>query len=83
MVFRRAAGPMVLVAHGSEEMSQHIGGVLLAEGLSPLRAANGNDTVRLIERDYASVYTSPDTTDNRAGLINLGWRLRQRPTLAV
>jgi hypothetical protein len=35
----------------------------------------------VIDRDYASVYTSPDTTDNRAGLINLGWRVRQRPTL--
>jgi outer membrane receptor protein involved in Fe transport len=44
---------------------------------------NGLQDARLIDRDYASVYTSPDTTDNRAGLINLGWRVRQRPTLTV
>jgi outer membrane receptor protein involved in Fe transport len=43
---------------------------------------NGLQDARLIERDYASVYTSPDTTDNRAGLISLGWRHRARPTLS-
>jgi outer membrane receptor protein involved in Fe transport len=42
---------------------------------------NGLQDVRLIDRDYASVYTLPDTTNNRAGLVNVGWRLRQRPTL--
>ncbi len=42
---------------------------------------NGLQDLRLIERDYASVYTSPDTTDNRAGLVNVGWKYRTRPTL--
>ena len=42
---------------------------------------NGLQDQRLLATDYASVYTSPDQTDNRAGLVNLGWRLRQTPTL--
>jgi outer membrane receptor protein involved in Fe transport len=42
---------------------------------------NGLQDVRLLERDYASVYTSPDTTNNRAGFVNVGWRLRPRPQL--
>jgi outer membrane receptor protein involved in Fe transport len=42
---------------------------------------NGLQDTRLIDRDYAGVYTSPDVTDNRAGLVNLGWRFRPSPTL--
>lgn len=43
---------------------------------------NGLQDVRLIDRDYASVYTSPDTTVNRAGLVNLGWRYRSHLTFS-
>ena len=42
---------------------------------------NGLQDQRLADRDYASVYTSPDDTNNRAGLVNLGWRLHHSPTL--
>ncbi|MEP7085535.1 MAG: TonB-dependent receptor plug domain-containing protein, partial [Betaproteobacteria bacterium] len=42
---------------------------------------NGLQDERLLARDYASVYTSPDQTNNRAGLINLGWRVRNTPAL--
>ena len=34
---------------------------------------------RLLDGDYASVYTSPDETHNRAGLVNLGWQRRHSP----
>jgi len=42
---------------------------------------NGLQDQRLLAFDYASIYTSPDQTNNRAGLVNVGWRLRQTPTL--
>lgn len=42
---------------------------------------NGLQDQRLLAQDYASVYTSPDQTNNRAGLVNLGWRLRRTATL--
>jgi outer membrane receptor protein involved in Fe transport len=42
---------------------------------------NGLQDQRLLAQRYASVYTSPDQTDNRAGLINLGWRVRHNPVL--
>ena len=42
---------------------------------------NGLQDQRLLVRDYASVYTSPDQTSNRAGLVNLGWRVRHTPTV--
>lgn len=42
---------------------------------------NGMQDQRLLAVDYASVYTSPDQTNNRAGVINLEWRLRHSPRL--
>jgi outer membrane receptor protein involved in Fe transport len=42
---------------------------------------NGLQDQRLLDRNYASVYTSPDDTSNRAGLVNAGWRLRRTPAL--
>jgi DNA-binding response OmpR family regulator len=51
MVFRHTKGPRVLVVHASEEMSQHIGSVLLAEGFTPVRTKNGTEALRLLGRD--------------------------------
>jgi outer membrane receptor protein involved in Fe transport len=42
---------------------------------------NGFQDQRLLDLDYASVYTSPDDTNNRAGLVNLRWSFRHSPTL--
>lgn len=35
---------------------------------------NGLQDVRLLDRDYASIYTKPDTTDNRSTLFNVSAR---------
>ncbi|MEE8410594.1 MAG: hypothetical protein V3T05_13410 [Myxococcota bacterium] len=50
MVFRSSGGPLVLVAHGSREISQQIGAVLCDAGFSPLRAPHGRDALRIIDR---------------------------------
>src|SRR3954469_8155758 len=44
---------------------------------------NGVQDQRLLDRAYTSVYTSPDDTNNRAGLVNLGWQFRKNPLLIV
>jgi outer membrane receptor protein involved in Fe transport len=38
---------------------------------------------RLLDRDYASIYTKPDITDNRSTFLNLTVRQSPRPTLTV
>ena len=50
MLFRSGAGPAVLVAHESEEISQQIGSVLLNVGFSPLRAAQGRQALKILEK---------------------------------
>ncbi|MCM3881123.1 MAG: TonB-dependent receptor, partial [Vicinamibacterales bacterium] len=35
---------------------------------------NGLQDFRLLDRDYASIYTKPDTTDNRSTLVNVSAR---------
>jgi DNA-binding response OmpR family regulator len=50
MVFKSSPGPAVLVAHGSEEISQQIGSVLLNAGFAPLRAAHGGQALKLLDR---------------------------------
>jgi outer membrane receptor protein involved in Fe transport len=37
---------------------------------------NGLQDVQLLDRDYASIYTKPDTTDNKSTLLNLTSRFR-------
>ncbi len=49
MVFRPAPGPTIVIAHESEELSQRLGAVLLADGFSPLRAADGAEALFLSE----------------------------------
>jgi outer membrane receptor protein involved in Fe transport len=44
---------------------------------------NGLQEFRLLERDYASIYTKPDITDNRSTLLNVALRRQLRPTLAL
>jgi outer membrane receptor protein involved in Fe transport len=44
---------------------------------------NGLQDVRLLERDYASVYTKPDTTDNRSTLLNGAVRRELRTNLSL
>jgi outer membrane receptor protein involved in Fe transport len=44
---------------------------------------NGLQDFRLLDRDYASVYTKPDTTDNRSTLVNLSARRQLRPRLSL
>ena len=39
---------------------------------------NGLQEQRFLDRDYASVYTKPDTTDNRSTLVNLDGAARAR-----
>ncbi|MEQ1729396.1 MAG: TonB-dependent receptor [Vicinamibacterales bacterium] len=42
---------------------------------------NGLQELRLLERDYRSVYTTPDITDNRSTLVNLTLRRTQSERL--
>jgi outer membrane receptor protein involved in Fe transport len=42
---------------------------------------NGLQDARLLERDYASVYTKPDTTDNRSVFLNVSGQRSLRDTL--
>lgn len=44
---------------------------------------NGLQEQRFIARDYASVYTKPDITDNRSSLVNLSMRRRHRDGLVI
>jgi outer membrane receptor protein involved in Fe transport len=44
---------------------------------------NGLQEFRLLERDYASIYTKPDTTNNRSTLINVSGRRDLRPGLTL
>jgi outer membrane receptor protein involved in Fe transport len=40
---------------------------------------NGLQDFRLLASDYASIYTKPDTTDNRSTLLNVAMRRQLRP----
>lgn len=44
---------------------------------------NGLQAFELLENDYDSVYTKPDTTDNRATLLNVNVQRRLTSTLAL
>jgi outer membrane receptor protein involved in Fe transport len=44
---------------------------------------NGLQEQRLLDRDYASVYTKPDITDNRTTFLNLMARRSARPNLTA
>ena len=50
MLFRESAGPAVLIAHESEEISQQIGSVLLNCGFAPVRAAHGGQALKILEK---------------------------------
>jgi outer membrane receptor protein involved in Fe transport len=44
---------------------------------------NGLQDFRLLEQDYASIYTKPDTTDNLSTLLNVEVRRQLRPGFSV
>jgi outer membrane receptor protein involved in Fe transport len=44
---------------------------------------NGLQDFRLLEGDYASIYTKPDTTDNRSTLLNVAVRRQLRSGLSL
>lgn len=48
LVFRNGAGPLVLVAHDSEEISAEIGAVLLSGGFAAMRAADGAQAMKIL-----------------------------------
>lgn len=48
MVFRAGPGPRVVIGHESEEISEQIGAVLLDAGLSPVRAADGEQVMQIL-----------------------------------
>ena len=54
--------------HGANDLS--VTGAYADTDLS----GNGLQEQRFLDRDYASVYTRPDTTQNRSGLLSLGLR---------
>jgi len=49
MIFRSGEGPQVVVGHESEEISQQTGEVLLEAGFCPLRAKDGDETIRILD----------------------------------
>jgi outer membrane receptor protein involved in Fe transport len=44
---------------------------------------NGLQDFTLLESDYASIYTKPDTTDNRSTLLNVAVRRQLRPGFSL
>ncbi len=44
---------------------------------------NGLQDFRLLDRDYASIYTKPDTTDNRTTLVSASARRQLNPRLSL
>lgn len=44
---------------------------------------NGLQDFRLLDRDYASIYTKPDETDNRSTLANMSLRRRLSPKASL
>ena len=44
---------------------------------------NGLQDFRLLDRDYASIYTKPDTTDNRSTLLNVSARRQLNTRLSL
>jgi outer membrane receptor protein involved in Fe transport len=44
---------------------------------------NGLQEARLLERDYASIYTKPDVTDNRSTFVNVAGRHGLRDTITL
>jgi outer membrane receptor protein involved in Fe transport len=44
---------------------------------------NGLQEIRLLDRDYESLYTKPDITNNRSTLINISGQRRWRPDLTL
>lgn len=48
-----------------------------------LLSGNGLQDERLLERDYSSVYTKPDTTDNQSTLFNVSSRHRLNARVSV
>ncbi len=44
---------------------------------------NGLQDFRLLDRDYASIYTKPDTTDNRSTLVNVSARRQLKARLSL
>ena len=44
---------------------------------------NGLQEQRLLDGDYASIYTKPDTTDNRSTFVNLTARRNARRNLTA
>jgi outer membrane receptor protein involved in Fe transport len=44
---------------------------------------NGLQDFQLVERDYASIYTKPDTTANRSTLFNVAVRRELRPSVSL
>jgi outer membrane receptor protein involved in Fe transport len=44
---------------------------------------NGLQEFRLLDRDYASIYTKPDTTDNRSTLLNVSARRQLNTRLSL
>jgi outer membrane receptor protein involved in Fe transport len=44
---------------------------------------NGLQDVQLLDRDYASIYTKPDTTDNRAALVSASFARNVTPHVSV
>jgi outer membrane receptor protein involved in Fe transport len=44
---------------------------------------NGLQDIQFLDRDYASIYTQPDITDNRSTLLNLTSRVRIDPRTTI
>jgi CheY-like chemotaxis protein len=49
MIFKTVDGPRVVVGHESEKISQQTGEVLIEAGFCPLRAKDGDETLRIFE----------------------------------
>jgi outer membrane receptor protein involved in Fe transport len=60
------------------------GGVVVSLGYANTSlTGNGPQDFQLLEQDYSSIYTKPDTTDNRSTLLNATFRRQLRPGLAL
>lgn len=82
MVFRRATGATVLIAHESEPMCQQLGAVLLADAFHPVRAADGAETLFLLSQITPAAAVL-DVGLPRINTFEVIERLREDPVLGA
>jgi DNA-binding response OmpR family regulator len=80
MIFRCLEGPRVVIGHESEDISSQTGEVLLEAGFCPLRAKDGDETIRILEAHQCPAAVL-DVALGKILAFQVIHYLRSRPTL--